>query len=143
MKKILAALVGAVVLLSGCGQEPPKCSDEQTQQLVRGIIMDQIGGKHGLAEEEVNAILKIEFPKATSYDETIKKYSCDAQLAVGDSYRVPIEYESQIDDNGEHVVSVGGMRIKTLLGLRFLVTENIKKLRSNQGNNAATDPEEK
>lgn len=131
-KAILATVV--VSFLAACGKEPPKCSDEDTFSLVRKIILDQLGGGEGLSEKEIKDNMKIEFPRASAFDEKIKKYSCEAKLTVGGMYELPITYESQLDDKGQHVVSVGGIRRGDLFALQAGMIEGIKKSRAEMNN---------
>lgn len=126
-------------LLGGCGKEPPKCSDDDTISLVRKIVLDQIGGSEGLSEKEIKENLKIDLPRAGAFDEKIKKYSCEAKLIAGDMYQLPITYESQLDDNGQHIVSVGGIGRGDLLGVQAGVIEGIKKSRAEKANSAKPD----
>ena len=104
----IAILTGlfSIFILSGCTKEPPKCSDERTLNLVISIISNQISKEIGLSTDDLKSSLKFEFAKATSYDEKIKKYSCDATLVASETYKVPVDYESQLDDNDEHIVSL-------------------------------------
>lgn len=97
-------------LLSGCTKEPPKCSDEKTISLVKSIILDMLGGKGDPAEKDIKDAMKIEFTRATAYDKNIKKYSCEGDLIANDTYKLPITYESQLDDNGKHIVAVSRFR---------------------------------
>ena len=117
-------------LLGGCGKEPPKCSDDDTFSLVRKIVLNQIGGSEGLTEEEIKENLKFELPRASAFDEKIKKYSCEAKLIAGDMYQLPITYESQLDDKGQHIVFIGGIGRGDLLGVQAGVIEGIKKGRA-------------
>lgn len=126
--------------LAGCAKEPPKCSDDDTFSLVRKIVLDQLGGGEGLTEKEIKDNMKIEFPRASAFDEKIKKYSCEAKLAVGGMYELPITYESQLDDKGQHIVSVGGIRRGDLFALQAGMIEGIKKSRAE--NNSVTKPAE-
>lgn len=107
-KTSLVALCTATILITGCSQEPPVCSDEQTYDLVRGVIIDQIDNQ-GLSESQLKENLRFEFARATAYDEKIKKYSCTAKLISGNFYQVPITYESQLNDNNEHIISFDGI----------------------------------
>lgn len=126
-------------VISGCGKEPPKCSDNETISLVRQIIFEQIGGSEGLTEKEIKENLKVELPRASAFDEKIKKYSCEAKLIAGDMYQLPITYESQADDKGQHIVSVGGINRVDLIGVQSGVIEGIKKSRANTTNTAKPD----
>ena len=132
------------ILLTGCSKEEvPKCSDDRTTTLVRKIIIDQIercnseglneiGGSKGLSEKEIQENIKIEFPRASGFDEKIKKYSCDAKLITGGSYQFPITYESQLDDKGQHIVAVVGLHNEDLWVARPGLIENVKKSRASQ-----------
>ena len=120
------------VFLAGCSKAPPKCSDEDTALLVRKIILDQFGGSEGLTEKEILENLKIELPRASSYDEKIKKYSCEAKLVAGNKYQLPITYESQLDDQNQHVVSVSGIALGDQYLLKQAFIEGVGKLRSSQ-----------
>lgn len=130
--RISTAIMVTVVVsvLAACGKEPPKCSDDDTFSLVRKIILDQLGGGEGLSEKEIKDNMKIEFPRASAFDEKIKKYNCDAKLTVGGMYELPITYESQLDDKGQHIVSVGGIRRGDLFALQAGMIEGIKKSRA-------------
>ena len=100
-------------LTVGCEKEPPKCSDEDTFTLVRQIIVDQRGGRKAATDKELHKAfqdsIKIELPRASAFDEKIKRFSCEAKLIVGGSPELPITYESQLDDRNQHIVSVGEM----------------------------------
>lgn len=135
-----ALIVGLIaVFIGGCGKEAPKCSDDETSSLVRKIILDQIGGSEGLTEKEIRENLKIELPRASAFDEKIKKYSCEAKLVAGNTYQLPITYESQLDDKGQHIVAVGGISRRDLFVVQAGVIEGIKKERAEKG--ASTKPE--
>jgi len=120
------------IFLTGCSKTPPKCSDEDTTSLVREIILDHFGGSDGLTEKEILENLKIELPRASAYDEKIKKYSCEAKLVAGNKYQLPIAYESQLDDQNQHVVSVSGITLGDKFNLKSAFTDAIEKSRSTQ-----------
>lgn len=120
------------MFLAGCSKTPPKCSDEDTASLVRKIILDQFGGSEGLTEKEILENLKIELPRASAYDEKIKKYSCEAKLVAGNKYQLPITYESQLDDQNQLVVSVSGISLGDKFNLKSAFTEAVEKSRSAQ-----------
>lgn len=130
--RISVAIMLTTVLLAGCAKTPPKCSDEDTASLVRKIILDQFGGSEGLTEKEILENLKIELPRASSYDEKIKKYSCEAKLVAGNKYQLPITYESQLDDQNQHVVSVSGIAPVDQIYLKSAFTDAIEESRSAQ-----------
>lgn len=133
MKDRISTIVMTIAMatsLGGCGNEPPKCSDDDTISLVRQIILGQIDDVEDLTDKEIKEILKIEFPRASAFDEKIKKYSCEAKLISGDTYQLSIVYESQLDDKNQHIVSVDGISFGDLLGVQFGVREGIKKIRA-------------
>jgi uncharacterized protein YecT (DUF1311 family) len=134
--KISTTIMATVIasFLVACGKEPPKCSDDDTFSLVRKIVLDQLGGGEGLTEAEIKENMKIEFPRASAFDEKIKKYSCEAKLIVGGTIQLPITYESQLDDKNQHIVSVGGIRRGDLFALQAGMIEGIKKSRAEKNN---------
>ena len=117
-------------LTAGCAQEPPKCSDESTFTLVRQIVLDQLGGREGVSDKELEDNMRIELPRATALDEKIKRYSCEAKLIAGGSVELPITYESQLDDKDQHIVSVGGISKGDLIILQRAIVAGINKSRS-------------
>lgn len=131
---ILVTLVTA--LAAGCAKEPPKCSDEDTFALIRQIIVDQLGGRDGVTDKELQDNMKIEYPRAGAFDEKIKKYSCEAKLVAGGIVQLPISYESQLDDRNQHIVSVGGISRGDLMALQYAIAEGIKKGRAAKENAA-------
>lgn len=133
ISKLIVATM-AVSVLAACEKEPPKCSDEDTFSLVRKIILDQLGGSEGLSEKEIKDNMRIELPRASAFDEKIKKYSCEAKLIAGEMYQLPISYESQLDDKGQHIVSVAGIRRGDLFGLQAGIIEGIKNSRAEKNN---------
>lgn len=103
-----AASLAICLLATACSEELPKCADESTLDLVRQIMFERVNIKN-LGENEMRTLIKFEYPRATGFDEKIKKYSCDAKLIAGDSIQLPITYESQIDDKNQHLVGLEGI----------------------------------
>jgi len=118
------------VLILGCSKQVPKCSDDDTITLVRKIIFDQIGGSEGLTDKEIQENMKFALPRATAHDEKIKKYSCEAKLIAGNTIELPISYASQLDDQGQHIVSVGGISRGDLLVVLSAIKESLIKTRA-------------
>ncbi|MDP1770900.1 MAG: hypothetical protein Q8L15_01345 [Methylobacter sp.] len=140
--KVSAVFIATVitVFLTACAKETPKCSDDETVSLVRKIILDQIGGSEKLSEEEIKENMKIELPRATAFDEKIKKYSCEAKLKAGNSYVLPITYESQLDDANQHIVAVGGINRADLFNVSSWIAQSIEKGRAEK--DTSTKPTE-
>ncbi|MBC3807630.1 hypothetical protein H8K52_09775 [Undibacterium seohonense] len=131
--KISTAILVSLTLaaaLTGCSKAPPKCSDEDTFSLVRKIVLDQIGDSEGLSETEILQNMRIDVPRASAFDEKIKKFSCEAKLIVGGKIQLPITYESQLDDNNQHVVAVDGIAKGDLYVLHYSLEEAIKESRA-------------
>jgi uncharacterized protein YecT (DUF1311 family) len=130
----ISALIMAIVMVTffvSCGsKEPPKCSDEETFSLVQKIILEQIGGSEGLTEKEIKENMKIEYPRASEFNEKIKRYTCEAKLNAGGMYELPITYKSQLDDNNRHIVVVNGISYIDLVSVKTGIEESIKKSRA-------------
>ena len=140
--KITSVIVASVMttFISGCAKEPPKCSDEATFSLVRQIIADQLGGREGVTEKELKDNMKIELPRASGFDEKIKKFTCEAKLIAGGTVQMPITYESQLDDGDQHIVAVGGISRGDLNALQFAIANGIKKDREVEKGAATPQP---
>lgn len=122
IRTITVSLV-ATSLLAGCAKAPPKCSDEDTFSLVRQIVADQFGdGRAGLSEEYLQENMTFDLARASAFDADIKKYSCEATLIAGETIKLPITYESQLDDKNQHIVFVSGILPRDL----FLVQTAVK-----------------
>jgi len=137
---VLIFIVLVATLLSACSKEPPKCSDDATLSLVRKIILDKTVASERLTEKEIQENIKIEFPRASAFDEKIKKYSCEARLISGGIYQLPITYESQLDDKNQHIVAVGGISPIDLFYVQDGIIESVKKSRVEK--NAIAKPAE-
>jgi hypothetical protein len=135
------ALLLAIILLSGCAKEPPKCSEESTLSLVRQLVLEQIGEQNSLSDSEKIAYLGFDVPRATAFDEKIKKYSCQATLKIGDEGKLPISYESQLDDQGQHVVAISGLNRAELVGIKVSLAMAVRK-QQRQGGAATPSPKE-
>jgi uncharacterized protein YecT (DUF1311 family) len=125
---IMSIIMAALIL--GCSKQVPKCSDDDTITLARKIIFDQIGGSEGLTDKEIQENMKFALPRATGHDEKIKKYSCEAKLIAGNTIELPISYASQLDDQGQHIVSVGGISRGDLFVVLSAIKESLIKTRS-------------
>jgi len=104
-------------------------------------VLDQIGGRDGLTDVEINRNITFAFARATSFDEKIKKYSCSANMTVGGLYELPIVYESQLDDKNDHIASLGGIKRGDLLQLASAL--GVAKMnKSARGGSASPQPAE-
>ena len=127
-----AVLVAGVSV--GCsllGPQVPKCSDDETLDLVRQIIADSVGasGNNEIPIEVLRNALKIELPHATSLEENIKKYTCKANLVIavgGGQQKMEIEFTSQLDDKDQHLVHAGGMTGNDQLLLLSAVSQALR-----------------
>ncbi|MDB5745720.1 MAG: hypothetical protein JWP72_568 [Massilia sp.] len=150
MYKSLIALL-FVSLLAACTKEPPKCSDPATLTLVKQIILDKIGvdaaarEKIGLAL--LDETLTLENMRPSASDEKIKKVSCEATLVVktgspeGDVYKLPIDFDSQLDDKNDHIVAVRGLLVGDLRQIDLYTAAAIENAREKAaGNETAATP---
>lgn len=131
MKPIILPLSSLVLIacLSGCTDSVPKCGDDDTIALVKNIVAQQMGEDDQATAAEMKAQMVVEYPRASGFNESIKKYECEARLVGGGTYQLPITYESQIDDGGQHVVAVGGIGRGDLAQLEFAIVVQIKQAR--------------
>jgi hypothetical protein len=150
-------------LLAACAKEPPKCSDEQTLALAKKAVLEQIlkaeqnnilaniliavtqdglnnAMKNGLTDQEIQDNMTFELPRALAFAEKIKKYSCDATLIVGDTIKLPITYDSQLDDKGQHLVFVNRIAEADLFVLDSGLMQTINKNREAQNRTPPQSP---
>lgn len=107
-------LAAGAVTLAGCSASAPKCSDDETVDLVKEIANDeminQLGPEMGkLFSYSVSAI------RTTHSDEKTGSFECAAQLEIkasntNQTNEIPIEYTVEITDNEEEFfVTVYGL----------------------------------
>ncbi len=130
------------ILLSGCSHEPPKCSDAETVNFVTDLMMQQMRvDLSGITEKEIKEHAYIELARASAYDETVKKYTCDAKFIAG-NLQLPISYESQLDDDNKHIVSLSGVSISDLSRLAWSFMSEIKRDRDASNMLSNINPDE-
>jgi len=120
-----AAFLFTTLLVIGCTTEPPKCSDDSTLDLVRKILLNKMD--LSLSDTEMRSVLKFEYPRATSIDEKVKIFSCESKLIAGDSIELPITYESQLDDQNEHLVGLGHISLRDREMVEGAVREKLQR----------------
>lgn len=129
---LIITAISAATLVA-CSKSPPKCSDPETLELLREIIVENLGDDHpaaSLSAARLNDKLLIQYAKAERFDEKIQKLNCSATIAVPMkiedlTYQVRIEYESQLDDRDEHIVLLKNLHRGDLLGLSDALISNI------------------
>lgn len=110
MRKLSIVILSAA-LLAACTKEAPKCSDPSTLALVKKILLDEMGADAD-TKKLIDSYLSFDNTRPSGFDEKIKKFSCEATMVVrsggedSGTYSVPIEFESQLDDKGDHIVAV-------------------------------------
>lgn len=79
-----AAGVLLALALAGCSNEPPKCTDPQTLELVKSIFADMVSGDKFVdaGHADVVAMTAIELPSPSDYNEKVKKFTCEARLRI-------------------------------------------------------------
>ncbi len=110
LKKITIISTIALLSLTGCDKEAPKCSDERTTNLAIEIVKEQFlsmftGGKE-IGEITISTIRTIEHDKETG------AYLCKGKITIAPKDEtkpviLPITYKSESTDDGkEFYVSV-------------------------------------
>lgn len=116
VKSVFAAL--AIIAVTGCAKEPPKCTDPQTLELVKSIIAGMVSEKEfpEANKQDVVNMLSIDLAAPTDYNEKISKFSCDANLKV-----TPIAIDS---DELRYTSEVTGINIiRDIVNLRLDLSE--------------------
>lgn len=111
--RILFIVIILFLNLLACSSKPPQCSEADTISLIRQNIVQNLGSDHPaskMSSKDLENKLTIQNSRASNYNETIKKYSCQCTLIIpredGTQYKVDIEYESQLDDKNKHIVII-------------------------------------
>jgi uncharacterized protein YecT (DUF1311 family) len=142
MHKSLAALLLAPLLLA-CSKEPPKCSDPATVSLLKDIVFDKLnldtGAREKIGVQLLDSLLGVDNARPSAYDEKIKKFSCEATLVAkgngdkGDSYSLPVQYESQLDDKNNHIVALKGVLVADLRQVDLYLATGIENAKKKAG----------
>lgn len=119
-------VIAMTLSLLGCiGEKPAKCESKETIKAVREIIAGKLlkgetfcsfhGCKTLKDDKDVASLaayLDFEFPRALSYDEQVKKYSCTAEVALDGKalFDGAFVYESQLTAD-ENIVFVNATTI--------------------------------
>jgi hypothetical protein len=143
------------IFVFSCSSKPPNCSDQSTIATVKQLILqnvlsnsltslykhgDNTGDQEFIKKSIDNNFLAVSYSRPSGYDDSIKKYSCEATLVILDKMQMPINYSSQFDDKKEHIVSVGNMSEQDLvmmyLGIQSKLNENVpSNVESNDSHN--------
>jgi hypothetical protein len=133
MIKILLA-VSLSAFMAACSNQPPKCSDAATLTLVRNILIKNLTEFDGTLKDKFENSFEFKFPRATSHDDAIRKYSCETTVVAGKSLEMDFQYESQIDDSGNHLVILLGISKLKLNQLSDSLHQDDKKSNERDGN---------
>ena len=106
MKKLaLVSMFFALLCLSGCETDSPKCSDPITLYSVKEITFMQLE-KYGIKGFSKETFIQIESPLVNNYDEKTNKYSCKAKIIFNDlNLQKDIDYSSQLNEEKKHIIS--------------------------------------
>lgn len=133
VSKYSLLIVGAC-LLSGCTQKPPKCGDPNTIPAVKKSLVQQIGAIVGMSPAELDANLVLDSHRAVGFDKEINKYSCEARLTVAQNAPVGLRYDSQLDEQKQHLVMVNSADVtSTRASLTALVSAKAPAEDTNTG----------
>ncbi|WP_420468449.1 hypothetical protein [Panacagrimonas sp.] len=97
---------------------------------MKQIFVEKFVGSEETSQSEIDDNLVVQLPRATAEDKGIKKISCEGKLVVGQRYELPISYESQLDDNNQHIVFVAGIPRGHFLGASNSFVEAIRASRA-------------
>jgi hypothetical protein len=98
--------------LASCAKSPAKCSDEKTLAELTGQIIGQLDISQ-LDQIPLTSIKVID-TRATAFDENIKKLSCEGTLTMSNKLKLPIRYESQLNDDNKHIVTLKDFDVQSL-----------------------------
>jgi hypothetical protein len=102
MLKIL--LLASMTFLVACGNSTPKCSDQETQNLVLEIVKEQLE-KEAMGFIDVSEVkYKIENIRTTNYNKQVDSYECAADVKFEGlplSEGGPITYTVESTDDGK------------------------------------------
>lgn len=111
---------------TGCSKHPPKCSEDSTTGLVKKLLLDNLHFSDEFSTEQIKNKITFEYIKPTSFDEGIKKYSCRADLIIGEDDRMVIDYESQLlDDGRQQLVSISNTSALDLSDIKEKIIRSI------------------
>lgn len=116
MKKILytTLLSASSLLLTGCGNNVPKCSDKDTTDLVKQISNDEMVNQMG-KDFAAKISYNVEAIRTTDENEKTGAFECAADLKItasnGISNKLPITYTVEgTDDGKQFYVNVFGLK---------------------------------
>ena len=113
MNRFAAGVIGIfiLVLVSGCSNSAPKCSDQKTIDLVLQIAKQELAKK--LSQETLDKVgMNLDAIRTTESDEKTGKQKCAAQMIFkgpGGESKADITYASEKTDKGEQYVTVYGL----------------------------------
>lgn len=122
--------------ITGCTKEVPKCSDEGTLATAKDLFTEKVADffaddedldvKIDPKEAKKFIHIDIKYPLASSYDEKIKKYTCEAQFINSKGSKIDVTYNSQLDDDGDHVITVNGISLADMEKMKDGVIADLK-----------------
>lgn len=104
MKNCIYLTVILTVCLVACSKEPPKCSDPNSLEILKQIIVEHTQSNQNsplnkFSEKQLKDNIAFEGIRANGYDKEIKKYTCEADLIIpavvipGDFDKVQLKYK--------------------------------------------------
>jgi len=114
MKKIVLPLMVISLSVSGCSQTAPKCSDEETTNLVKEIADREMTNQLGVEAAKLFSYT-VGAIRTTATNEQTGAHECAAQLgftasSTGQTEEIPITYTVEVTDDGEEFyVNVFGL----------------------------------
>ena len=108
LKKLTIISTIAILSLTGCGKEAPKCSDKETIDTLTGIFFEQAGLETSSDKLEI----EIKDIRTSSFDKETGSYTCNASMYFDNKMTslkgtLPLTYKTELLDNGkEFYVSI-------------------------------------
>lgn len=111
MLRMTAGVLLVSLVMNGCGDSTPSCSEDVVKELVLEITTDEFTKQIGSVQ--TNKVLKdvqLIAIRTNSADTTAKKTECAAQLKFINGNTSDITYDAQYTDSGDEVyVTVYGL----------------------------------
>ncbi len=114
MKKLVIPALLSTLVITGCSTSVPKCSDEETIDLVKQIADEEMANQLGPAMAKLFSY-KVTAIRTTNTHEKTGAHECAAQLGItasntGMTNELPITYTVELtDDKKEFYVTVYGL----------------------------------
>ena len=103
IKTLLSASLLAITMQGCFSSEPPKCSDENVQETLKGVYAQLFTNQQNillsaLMQNLPKSIDSLASIRAVAYDEKVKMRSCKADVTFENNQTASVEYSVQMDE---------------------------------------------